>query len=250
MELAVKKGLDREQLKIIAVIAMTADHLAWVIWPGYTRAIPVIALHCIGRITAPIMWYFIAEGYFHTRSIKRYALRLLAFAVISHFAYAFAFGIPFVPFKTSIFNQTGIMWSLFWGLIGLHISNESRLKDWQKVFAMLVICGVSFCADWSCIAAMAIVYIGAYRGDFKKQMISMMAFVCIYAAVYALCIDGTYGMIQLFAAASIPLLGKYNGQRGKAAAKWGFYLYYPLHLALCGALRLLLHGNIGAMIGG
>ena len=250
MELSVKRGLNREQLKLIAVIAMTVDHLAWVIWPGYPKAGHVIMLHCIGRITAPIMWFFIAEGYFHTRSVKRYALRLLAFALISHFAYTFAFGIPLVPFKTSVFNQTGIMWSLFWGLVGLHISNANTLKDWQKVCIILVICAVSFCADWSCIATMAVIYIGAYRGSFKKQMISMMTFVCIYAAVYALCIDRVYGIIQLFAAAAIPLLGKYNGQRGESAGKWGFYLYYPLHLALCGILRLLLHGNISAMIGG
>ncbi len=250
MELSIKKGLNREQLKLIAVIAMTVDHLTWVIWPGYPKDIFTVVLHCIGRITAPIMWFFIAEGYFHTRSIRKYALRLLTFAVISHFAYTFAFGIPFVPFKTSVFNQTGIMWSLFWGLIGLHISNEKALKDWQKVCIILVICAVSFCADWSCIATMAVIYIGAYRGNFKKQMISMMAFVCIYAAVYALCIDVVYGTIQLFAAASIPLLREYNGQSGKTATKWGFYLYYPVHLALCGALRILLHGNISTMIGG
>ena len=250
MELSVKRGLNREQLKLIAVIAMTVDHLAWVIWPGYTKDICVVVLHCIGRITAPIMWFFIAEGYHYTRSVKRYALRLLAFAVISHFAYTFAFGISFVLLKTSLFNQTSIMWSLFWGLIGLHISNANTLKDWQKVCIILVICAVSFCADWSCIAAMAIVYVGAYRGSFKKQMISMMTFVCIYAAVYALCIDRVYVIIQLFAAAAIPMLSKYNGQKGKATSKWGFYLYYPLHLALCGILRLLLHGNISAMIGG
>lgn len=250
MELSAKKGLNAKQLKLIAVIAMTVDHLTWVIWPGYPKIAFIVVLHCIGRITAPIMWYFIAEGYYRTRSLKRYALRLLVFAVISHFAYTFAFGIPFVPFRTSVLNQTGIMWSLFWGLIALHISRTAAIKDWQKVPLILIICAVSFCSDWSCVATMAVVYIGAYHGCFKKQMISMMAFVCIYAAVYVLCIDRMYGMVQLFAAASIPLLGMYNGQRGESAGKWGFYLYYPLHLALGGILRLLLHGNISAMIGG
>ena len=32
--------------------------------------------------------------------------------------------------------------------------------------------------------------------------------------------------------------------------KWLFYVYYPLHLFLCGLIRVALHGNIGMMIGG
>lgn len=28
-----------------------------------------------------------------------------------------------------------------------------------------------------------------------------------------------------------------------------FYVYYPLHLILCGLLRLTLHGSVGVMIG-
>jgi len=250
MESAIKKGINRNQLKLIAVVAMTLDHLTWIIWPGYSTDAFALIMHCIGRITAPIMWYFIAEGYYHTRSVKKYALRLLVFAVISHFAYTFAFGISMIPFRTSVFNQTGVMWPLFWGLIGLHISRMEQVKDWQKAAAMLLICVISFCSDWSCIAAMAVVFMGEYRGSFKKQMISMMTFVCIYAAVYVLCIDRVYGMVQLFAAAAIPLLAKYNGQRGSSRGRWGFYVYYPLHLVLCGIVRILLHGNISTMIGG
>ena len=90
MEAIAKKGLNSNQLKLIAIIAMTVDHLTWVIWPGYQTGWPQLALHCVGRITAPIMWFFIAEGYHYTHSFKKYALRLLLFAVISHFAYIFA----------------------------------------------------------------------------------------------------------------------------------------------------------------
>ena len=34
--------------------------------------------------TAPIMWFFIAEGYFYTKNLKKYAGRLFFFALISH----------------------------------------------------------------------------------------------------------------------------------------------------------------------
>ena len=79
------KKLNSNQLKLIAIIAMTFDHLVWVFFPGCQHVWWVWALHIIGRLTAPIMWFFIAEGCFYTHDRKRYVGRLLVFAVISHF---------------------------------------------------------------------------------------------------------------------------------------------------------------------
>lgn len=236
------KGLNANQLKLIAIIAMTIDHLVWTLVPGYSTEWWVILCHIIGRLTAPIMWYFIAEGYHYTRNIKKYAGRLFLLAFISHFAYNFCFGIPFLPFQTSVFNQTGVVWSLAWGLVLLHVVN-SDLKQWQKICCIILACLITFPSDWSCIATMAVVFIGNYRGDFKKQMLWMMLWTFAYAAVYFLFIDKLYAFIQLFTCLSIPLLKLYNGQRGqwKGMGKL-FYIYYPLHLFLCGLLRVLLWG--------
>lgn len=236
------KGLNANQLKLIAIIAMTIDHLVWTLVPGYSTEWWVILCHIIGRLTAPIMWYFIAEGYHYTRNIKKYAGRLFLLAFISHFAYNFCFGIPFLPFQTSVFNQTGVVWSLAWGLVLLHVVN-SDLKQWQKICCIILACLITFPSDWSCIATMAVVFIGSYRGDFKKQMLWMMLWTFAYAAVYFLFIDKLYAFIQLFTCLSIPLLKLYNGQRGqwKGMGKL-FYIYYPLHLFLCGLLRVLLWG--------
>jgi len=56
------KGLNSTQLKKIAIIAMTIDHIAWLL-PLNNMAIPYF-MHVFGRITAPIMWFFISEGGF------------------------------------------------------------------------------------------------------------------------------------------------------------------------------------------
>lgn len=37
----------------------------------------VVLCHVTGRLTAPIMWFFIAEGCHYTRNMKAYAKRLL-----------------------------------------------------------------------------------------------------------------------------------------------------------------------------
>ena len=246
-----KKSFNSNQLKMIAILAMTLDHLLSVVFPNYPKDWWVLAGHVIGRLTAPIMWFFIAEGYHYTQNVKKYAMRLFLFAFISHFAYNFAFGIPFVPFQTTVFNQTSVIWSLAWGLVSLMFLDCGRLKEWMKTGLLIFICLLTFCSDWSCIAVMAIVSIGGNRGDFKKQMSGMMFYVSLYALIYFLCSDKVYGLLQFGTALTIPLLKRYNGQRGTwKGMKWFFYLYYPLHLILCGVIRVALYGNVGIMIGG
>lgn len=238
------KGLNSNQLKLIAILAMTLDHLVWILFPGYDTRWFVLLAHIIGRLTAPIMWFSIAEGYHHTRSVKKYALRLFTLAVISHFAYNFCFGISFVPFRTSVFNQTGVVWSLAWGLVLLWVFDRSAWADWQKRGMIVLVCIITFPCDWSCIAAMAVLFIGTNRDNFKAQMGWMMVWTSIYALVYFFFIDRVYAVIQLFTCLCIPFLHAYNGQRGswKGMGKL-FYAYYPLHLALLGILRILLWGK-------
>ena len=60
MKHARKAGLSGNALKLIAIAAMTVDHLTWVIFPGYQTNAGILVLHSIGRLTAPIMCYFIA----------------------------------------------------------------------------------------------------------------------------------------------------------------------------------------------
>lgn len=242
------RRLDANMLKLIAILAMTADHLAWLLFPGYSTAPIALFLHVIGRLTCPIMCYFIAEGYHYTRSVRRYAARLFIFAFISHFAYIFASGDyvdawSFVPFsRGSFFNQTGVMWSLAWGLVMLCINDAGRLQTWAKTLLVLLICLVAFPADWSCIASLCVLSIGANRGNARRQIAWCVFYVSIYAAVYALALDPLYGLLQLCAVLSVPLLGLYNGRRGadpklNRIMKWGFYVYYPLHLTIIGLLR-------------
>lgn len=245
------KELNSNQLKVIAMIAMTMDHLTDVIWPNYPTDWWIVGIHIIGRLAAPIFWFFIAEGYHYTRNWKKYAARLFCFAVVGHFAYNFAFGIPFIPFQTSVFNQTSVIWPLFLAVIALAIREHTTLKEWQKTVVIMVLAALAFCANWSCIGLFAILSISDNRGNFKKQMTSMMIWASMYALIYFIFINPLYGVVQLFVALTIPLLKRYNGKRGTwKGMKYLFYIYYPLHLIICGIIRILLHGNIGVMIGG
>lgn len=240
-----RKSLNGSQIKLIAIIAMTIDHLTWAVFPGTQTVWYVYALHIIGRLTAPIMWFFIAEGYHYTHDRRRYAGRLFLFAVISHFAYDFAFGIPFLPLSTGVFNQTSVMWSLAWAVVLIYICHNDKIPQWGKILSIIAICLISFPSDWSSIAVMCPFYLYVHRGNFKKQAADIVLWSFIYAAVYFLFLDKPYGILQMFTFLTIPILARYNEQRGNwKGMKWLFYIYYPAHLVVIGIIRNLLHGNI------
>lgn len=242
------KILNSNQLKLIAIIAMTVDHIAWAMFDGYPSALLPLVMHIIGRLTCPIMCYFIAEGYHYTRNINKYTFRLFAFAFVSHFAYIFASN-DFVDFKSLIpfyygnfLNQTSVMWSLAWGLVMLRIADSKRIKSIYKVLFVILICIITLPSDWSCIAALCIMAIGTNRGDFRKQMSWMIFYVALYSLVYFFAIDKAYGILQMGVVLSIPVIAMYNGKRGKNPKinkfmKWLFYIFYPLHLFVIGLIN-------------
>lgn len=241
-----KKTLNGDQLKLIAILAMTVDHVTDLIYPGFPAVPAAILLHIIGRLTAPIMWFFISEGFHYTHDIKKYLLRLGGFAVISHFAYCFAFGIDPVPFRSGIFNQTSVMYPLFVGALVLWLQNSGvGMREWQRTAAVFLLIWSAFPGDWSCIAVLSVVGMYRNRGDLKKQMTAILPWVLLYAAVSFFFVDRAYGLVQPFVFLVYPLLKRYNGQRGKGKGmKWFFYLYYPAHLAVIGLLRILLYGHV------
>ena len=229
---------------------MTIDHITWLLFPGYpTDALPII-LHLIGRLTCPIMCYFIAEGYHHTKDVNKYTARLFIFAFISHFAYVFSSSnfvdwTSFIPFYNGdILNQTSVMWSLAWGLVMLRIANSEKIKEYMKALWIILICIITLPSDWSCIASLCILAFGTNRGDFKKQMLWMVFYVAIYAVVYFFAIDKIYGILQMGVLLAIPVIMLYNGERGKnrkinTLLKWLFYIYYPLHLFIIGMIQFV-----------
>lgn len=244
------KILNSNELKLVAIIAMTVDHIAWAMFDGYPTAPLPIFMHIIGRLTCPIMCYFIAEGYHYTKNINKYTFRLFAFAFISHFAYIFASN-AFVNFKSFIpfyygdfLNQTSVMWSLAWGLVMLRIADSKKIKLTCKVLLVILICIITLPSDWSCIASLCIMAIGTNRDNLKKQMAWMIFYVALYSLVYFFAIDKVYGALQMGVILSIPIIAMYNGSRGKNEKinkfmKWFFYIFYPAHLFVIGLINYL-----------
>ncbi|MBO7251516.1 MAG: conjugal transfer protein TraX [Oscillospiraceae bacterium] len=245
-----KATLNANRIKLIAILAMTIDHIAWLLFPGYDTGIVPIVMHIIGRITCPVMCYFIAEGYHHTKNISGYTRRLFVFAVISHFAYVFFSGDfidwrSFIPFYYgNILNQTSVIWPLAWGLVMLRVAHSEMIQERLKPLLVIGICLITFPSDWSCIASLCVLAIGTNQGRFKTQMLWMVFYVALYALVYFFALDRVYGLLQMAVVLAIPVLRMYNGQRGpiwkiNSLMKWLFYVYYPLHLLVMGWIQYL-----------
>lgn len=70
------KGLTAFQIKVIALVCMTLDHIA-----SFGFEIPVVArydtyLRAVGRIAAPLFLFLLAESVRHTKSKPKFVLRL------------------------------------------------------------------------------------------------------------------------------------------------------------------------------
>lgn len=225
------RGMSAHTLKTIAIVAMVVDHVAWAFVP--TNSALGQVMHAIGRLTAPIMCYFIAEGYHHTRNVVKYALRLAVFAVISHFAYYFfEFGRWPVSAEGINLYPTSVIYTLLLGLITLIVWNSDRLGTTLKGIIIFILCMAAIPGDGASFVVLCILGFGVFRGDFKKQAVAFLVSMVVPSFVLSR---------QIFRVGSllvIPLLRQYNGTLGGGThSKWFFYIFYPLHLLVIGALK-------------
>lgn len=238
MELRKTAHINAEQLKLLAILAMVIDHCAVALLP---QTLPGMwALRMIGRLTAPIMCYFIAEGYHHTSNLRRYMGRLLLMVLISHIPHNLMLGQDVFLF----WQCTSVMVSLLCGLLALTAWKSKRIPHlWQKVLLVGLCCLLSYSANWNYIVVLWILGFGIFRGDFKKQTLAFCAVALIYLAQPVLYSQTFPAVSRLGVFLVLPLLYIYNGQRGKHRgwlSKWGFYWFYPLHqLAIWGIAQVI-----------
>lgn len=222
------RRLTSNQLKLIAIIAMVVDHVAIVFVPHNTIIWQLMRV--IGRLTAPLMCYFIAEGYYHTSNLKKYMGRLLLMAVISHIPHSLCMGDNIWKF----WRATDVMFALLFGLIALAACKSEKIPLLGKGLIVILCCLLSYSADWNYVAVFYIVGIGLFHGDIRKQILAFCAVSCGYVAQAFVYSTTAPWYLRLGVFLVVPLLLLYSGQRGKKCnlIKWGFYWFYPIHLLL------------------
>ena len=243
---------------------MLVDHTAAVFSPQLASVDPWLYIGCrmFGRLAFPIFALGIAEGAAHTRSPKKYLLRMGLFALAAQIPFSLMVGITSSANSFQLFSQTvpykldlSVMVTLFLGL-----SVCLALEKKKPFFAALAL-AAAFAIDYTVgmdYGFLGVIYILAlYLSREKKIMLFavMLLFPLLFylspvkAMVWELVHGGplrlTQGVLNCIcmAAAGILVLF-YNRKPGKKLGVFG-YVFYPAHMLVlwCVWFVLRLGGN-------
>ncbi len=231
--------LSSAALHIIAMVLMLMDHLWATLLPAQDW------LTCLGRIAFPIFAFMAVEGYFHTRNFKKYALRMLLFAVISEIPFDLMYGGTwFYPVHQNV------IWTLLLGLLGIRLMEAVRKK--QKLWLYILVCVLTVIAGLAVGTLGMVDYYGAgiltvfvfyfFRGRkwwcFLGQLATLyyinvqilgglMYPITLFGMELEICQQG----LALFALLPIWL---YRGRQGYHSKPFQYvcYAFYPAHMLI------------------
>lgn len=222
---------SRDVIKYAAMVTMFLNHAAHLVMPGTMLR---LVMEGVGFFTAPVMCYFLVEGYAYTRSRAKYGLRLIGFAVISQ--------IPFyLYFRFSMLNM---FYTLFCCFLMLAAREKLENRFWQETVCVPLI-AATVIGDWPLLAAVLVYLLSNDMGNRRKMMrdYGITALLLIFfdgmsywemgyglADIAVYCVMAGLGIV----AAGLTVTYLYNGKRAKRGrnfSKWFFYIFYPAHLA-------------------
>ena len=217
-----KQGISGNTLKIIALIAMTLDHLCILIIPQ------VEWLRIIGRIAMPIFAFMIAEGCKYTKNKLKHFLMIFILGVICQVVY-------FINDQSLLM---GILIVFSFSVVIIYsISYAFKSQKWWAYLLVVLAIGLTlFCYyglpklttehlefDYGIGAVFLPVGIYLFNNKWLKLLATAICLIPISAISWS---------VQWFCYLALIPLALYNGKRGKYNIKYFFYLYYPLHLVV------------------
>ncbi len=233
-------GLSGSTLKLIACVTMLIDHTGaaivdTIMFHGQLRYTDPQAfenlrtlyswMRGIGRLAFPIFCFLIVEGFFHTKSVRRYCERLLLFALISEIPFDLALK-PGVPY----WNKQNVYFTLLISLVCLWM-----LQSFRGMYC------VQFIAVFSSMT-MANALMTDY--NFKGVFLIVILYLFHEHRLYQ-CVAGAAAIAwENWAPLSYILCFLYNGKRG-IRLRYFFYVFYPGHLLVLGIIRhMIINGVI------
>lgn len=211
-------SLNSFQLKWIAIVTMVIDHTGAVLFPSQ------IVLRYIGRVSFPIFCFLLVEGFFHTKDIWKYMIRLGIFAAVSEIPYDITFfGRPLE------FTHQNVFFTLLLGVILMYVLEKEAERP-VKVIELLLVMWLSLVlrTDYSFKGILLIFIFYILRG----RLWPMLSAAGIWNFLWNRSVQW-YGVFSL-----IPI-AMYNGERGPGM-KYFFYVFYPAHLLILFILKQLI----------
>lgn len=230
--------LSRDAIKLFAMLTMTLNHAAHMFVPyGGLRDVLIYA----GYFTAPVMCYFLVEGFDKTRDRRTYFLRLLACAFLSQ------------PFYDAALDLDNLNMLFTLSTCFLILCVMERVRDGIfRSLAVLPLVLLTVFMDWPVVAVAftVILYYGRRYGHVGIAYLGCYAFYAWYMGSPVMMGFGMrYGLVSglgiLVAGFCVAFL--YSGRRMQVSDKMRsflqafFYVFYPAHLAGLILVRLILN---------
>lgn len=185
-------------------------------------------LNVIGRIAFPIFAFTLNEGYVHTRSLKKYLLRLFIFAVsIQMPSILFGYDYPM-----------NIFFTLFLGLLSIYIFNLKKMNVILKIILIgfILFFSQKFKLDYGIYGILVIINFNIFRNNKFKVLMNFLV-LNIYNVIFPKVFD--LPDTQLFSLISLVFIFMYNGEKGRSM-KYFFYLFYPIHFFILEVIKFIL----------
>ncbi|KXB69198.1 hypothetical protein HMPREF3180_00446 [Leptotrichia wadei] len=185
-------------------------------------------LNVIGRIAFPIFAFTLNEGYVHTRSLKKYLLRLFIFAVsIQMPSILFGYDYPM-----------NIFFTLFLGLLSICIFNLKKMNVILKIILIgfILFFSQKFKLDYGIYGILVIINFNIFRNNKFKILMNFLV-LNIYNVIFPKVFD--LPDTQLFSLISLVFIFMYNGEKGRSM-KYFFYLFYPIHFFILEVIKFIL----------
>ena len=231
-------------LHILAMVFMLCDHLWGTIVSGNDW------LTCIGRLAYPIFAFMLVEGYFHTKNLKKYTLRLLIFALLSEIPFNLAIGSRlFYPIHQNI------LWSFLISLFLIHWNAQTKAKRNLAVQILVALASLlSAClaglltfVDYNHYGILMVLVFYFFRGRkwwcYLGQLVCMWYINCemMGGLGYELSLWGKDFFLgqQSFALLSLIPIWLYRGKQGHHSKPFQYFCYafYPAHLLILGLIN-------------
>lgn len=230
-------------LHVLAMAFMLSDHLWATVIPGNADW-----MTCVGRLSFPIFAFLTVEGFFHTKNLKRYAGRMLVFALLSEIPFNLMLsGSVFYPFHQNV------LWCFLLSLGLMHLNEKAKGtgKWWVRVLVATgtlllgVVVGMLSMMDYMHYGVLMVLTFYFFRG--KKWWHYAGQLLCL--AYINLEVGGLsyewnlFGSTfffpqQCFAVFALIPIWLYNGKQGYHSRTFRFicYAFYPVHLLILGLL--------------
>ena len=227
--------LNGFHLKLIAICTMLIDHMGYTLFPG------VMWLRCVGRVAFPIFCFLIAEGCVYTHDRKKYALRLLVFALLSEIPYNLMnSGMIWDPYDQNV------LWTLLTGALVCWLIDWALKKCTPLSF---VLTGAAMVAAYWLLEAFRTDYggwgmllVAAFYGVHRAPSGAVVKMIAqaFGLAFFSIGVMGGYLSIELWSLAALVPIWLYNGQRGFShkAVQYGFYAFYPVHILILSLIAM------------